>query len=102
MKPSHSADGAFKPIHIAKKKTETVKEDLIVAGAELHLANTALDRSLPAAQKSGDVRKALDQNETVEEKVNKAADELDQVNELLAEEVEERHRLERQLRQAGI
>jgi hypothetical protein len=34
--------------------------------------------------------------------VNRAADELAHVNELLAEEVEERHRLERQLRQAGI
>ena len=67
MKPSHSADGAFKPIHVAKTKTEAVKEELTVAGAELHLANTALDRSLPPAQKTGDVRKALDQNETVED-----------------------------------
>ena len=102
MKPSHSADGAFNPIHVAKTKTEAVKEELAVASAELHLANTALDRSLPPAQKTGDVRKALDQNETVEKKVNKATDELNHVNELLAEEVEERHRLERQLRQAGI
>jgi diguanylate cyclase len=102
MKSSNSADGAFKPIHMAKTKTGAIKEELTVAGAELHLANTALDRSLPPAQKTGDVRKALDQNETVEEKVNRAADELAHVNELLAEEVEERHRLERQLRQAGI
>ena len=102
MTPTHSANGASKPIHMAKTKTETIKEELTVAGAELHLANTALDRSLPPAQKTGDVRKALDQNDAVEEKVNKAADELDHVNELLAEEVEERHRLERQLRQAGI
>ena len=102
MKLTDSASGPPKPIHVAKTKTETVKEELTVAGAELHLANTALDRSLPPKQKTGDVRKALEQNEAVEEKVNKAADELDHVNELLAEEIEERHRLERQLRQAGI
>jgi hypothetical protein len=102
MKPSHSANGRSQGIHVAKAKTETVKEDLAVAGAELHLASTALDRGLPPTQKTGDVRKALDQTEAVEEKVNKAADELDHVNQLLAEEVQERHRLEEELRQAGI
>lgn len=97
MKSTDSGNRPSKPIHVAKTKTEVVKEDLDVAGAELHLANTALDRSLPAAQKAGDVKKALDQAEVVEEKVNKAADELEHVTELLEHEVEERHRLEQEI-----
>lgn len=86
-----------KPIAQAKAKTEQIKEELDIAGAELHLSNTALDRSLPPDQIKGDVRKALDQNAVVEEKVSDAAEELHEVKELLEEEIAERHRLEREL-----
>lgn len=100
MKPADPAPrspGQPKPIARAKAKTEQVKEELDIAGAELHLSNTALGRSLPQDQKTGDVRKALDQNAVVEDKVVDAAQELHTVKELLEEEVAERHRLEREL-----
>lgn len=88
-----------KAIVEAKDKTERVKDELAIAGAELHLSNVALDRTLPAAEKKGDVRKALEQNAKVEEKVADAADELHDVKELLEEEIAERHRLEAELAQ---
>src|SRR3569623_2878289 len=86
-----------KPIERAHSKTADLHEELAIAGAELHLTNTALERTLPAAQKKGDVRKALDQNAVSEEKVVEAADELHDVKELLEEEIAERHRLEQAL-----
>jgi len=86
-----------RPIEVAKDKTEAVQEDLAVASAELHLTNTALDRSLPQSARQGDVGKALEQNGVVQQKVSQAAEELAEVTELLHEEVAERQRLEAQL-----
>jgi len=93
--PGHSP-GA-KPIEIAKKKTEDVKEQIAVAGAELHLTNTILENDLPASQKQGDVGKAIEQNQATEEKVNQAAEELAEVTDQLDQEVAHRHRLEAEL-----
>jgi hypothetical protein len=92
-----SGAGSTPPLEIAKDKTGSVQEELAVAGAELHLANTALDRSLPPAAKDGDVRKALAQNGIVQQKVNQAAEDLAEVTELLEEEIEQRRRLEQEL-----
>jgi hypothetical protein len=83
----------------ARHKTGSVQGELEVAGAELHLNNTALAQSLPEHQKQGDVRKALRQNEVVEQKVTQAAEELAEVTELLQEEIELRQRLEDELAQ---
>lgn len=105
MKSIESAPGVSgrpKPIAQAKAKTERVKDELDIAGAELHLSNTALDRSLPPEQKKGDVGKALNQNAVVEEKVIDAAEELHNVKELLEEEIAERHRLERELERRSL
>jgi len=85
------------PIEIAKDKTGTVKEELAVAGAELHLTNTALHRGLPPDARQGDVGKALEQNGKVQQKVNQAAEELAEVTDLLEEETEQRRRLEAEL-----
>ncbi len=86
-----------RPIEVAKDKTEAVQEDLAVAGAELHLTNTALDANLPRSARHGDVDKALQQNGIVQQKVTQAAEELAEVTELLEEEIAERRRLEAQL-----
>ncbi|MEO7391648.1 MAG: hypothetical protein ABIU58_05705 [Ramlibacter sp.] len=86
-----------KPIEIAKKKTDDVREQMAIAGAELNLTNTILERELPAGEKQGDVGKALEQNRATEEKVNQAAEELAVVSEQLEEEVAHRHQLEREL-----
>jgi hypothetical protein len=86
-----------KAIDVAKARTQDVQEELAVAGAELHLTNTALEHSLPAGEKTGDVRKALDQNGLVEEKVVQAAEELAEVTDLLEEEIAQRIKLEQEL-----
>jgi molybdenum cofactor biosynthesis enzyme len=93
--------GKGRPIEHAKSKTESVREDLTVASAELHLTNTTLEKSLPDPQKKGDVRKALNQAGVVEQKMDTASKELTHVTELLEEEVAERHRLEERLARRG-
>ena len=99
MKTARTGGSALptRPLAKAKTKTRRVQSDLAVAGAELHLSNTALEHSLPEPHKRGDVRKALRQNEVVEQKVSEAAEELAEVTELLEEETLLRHHLEQEL-----
>lgn len=81
----------------ATAKTANIQRDLEVAGAELNLTNTVLDRSLPESAKQGDVGRALEQNSAIEEKVQAAADDLKAVTQLLKEEVAETARLGQEL-----
>jgi hypothetical protein len=67
----------------ARSKTEEVQRDLEVASAELGLTHGALERELPAEVKHGDVAWALEQNAVLERKVQQAAEELEEVTELL-------------------
>ena len=57
--------------------------DLEVASAELGLTHGALERELPPEAKTGDVAWAIEQNKVLERKVQQAADELEEVTELL-------------------
>jgi hypothetical protein len=82
----------------ARHKTEKVREDLAQAGAELHLNNEMLERGLPPHHKTGDVRKAIDQNGVVAENVATAQEELEEVEALLEQAIAEREQLEQQLR----
>ena len=86
-----------KPIEVAKQKVDDAKDQIAVAGAELHLTNTILESDLPATQKQGDVGKALEQNVATEEKINQAAEELAEVSEKLEQEVAHREWLEAEL-----
>ena len=74
--PSH-------PIDQARSKTDQVQRDLEVASAELGLTHGALERELPPEVKQGDVAWALHQNKVLERKVQQAAEELEEVNDLL-------------------
>lgn len=85
------------PIERAKRKTEQVREGLAVAGAELNLTNTILERELPAQHKTGDVRRAIDQNAVVAGNVAEAQEDLEQVEALLERAIEERDRLQRKI-----
>jgi hypothetical protein len=67
----------------ARSMTGQVQRDLEVASAELGLAHGALQRELPPQVKTGDVAWAIEQNEAVERKVQQAAEELEEVTELL-------------------
>jgi hypothetical protein len=70
-------------LEAARSKTEEVQRDLEVASAELGLTNGALERELPAHVKKGDVAWALHQGAALERKVQQAAEELEEVTELL-------------------
>jgi hypothetical protein len=86
-----------KPIEEAAAKAGQVQQDLAVAEAELHLTNTVIGRTLPEVSRQGDLKKAVDQNSAIEDKVGDAAEELQEVTELLEAEACERERLEREL-----
>lgn len=70
-------------LEAARTKTEEVQRDLEVASAELGLTHGALERELPDHLKTGDVAWAIEQNAVLERKVQQAAEELEQVTELL-------------------
>lgn len=67
----------------AKTRTDHVQRELEVASAELGLTHGALQRELPSEVKTGDVAWALEQNAELERKVQKAAEDLERVSELL-------------------
>ena len=67
----------------AKSRTEEVQRDLEVASAELGLTHGALQRELPPHVKKGDVAWAIHQSAVLERKVQQAAEELEEVTELL-------------------
>lgn len=71
-------------IEAAKSKTDQVQRDLEVASAELGLTHGALERELPpSVKKKNDVAWAIRQNKVLEEKVQRAAEELEEVSDLL-------------------
>ena len=70
-------------IDAAKSKTDQVQRDLEVASAELGLTHGALERELPPELKKGDIAWAIRQNAELEKKVQQAAEELEEVTELL-------------------
>jgi hypothetical protein len=70
-------------IEAAKTRTDKVQQELEVASAELGLTHGALDRSLPPEVRKGDVAWAIEQNKILERKVQRAAEELEEVTDLL-------------------
>ncbi|MGE0499187.1 MAG: hypothetical protein AB7I35_04510 [Ramlibacter sp.] len=88
---------AAKPVADVNAQTSRIQRELEVAGAELHLTNTVLDRSLPDNAKQGDVGRALEQNTEIEEKVQAAAQDLKVVTQLLHEEEAQTARLSQEL-----
>jgi hypothetical protein len=67
----------------AKCRTDQVQRELEVASAELGLTHGALQRELPPEVKTGDVAWAIRQNAELERRVQQAAEDLEQVTELL-------------------
>ena len=70
-------------LETAREKIDELQSELEVASAELGLTHGALERNLPAQQKTGDVAWAIAQNAAVERKVQQAAEELEEVQDLL-------------------
>ena len=79
-----SQQSETQPLATARDKTDQVQRDLEVASAELGLTHGALERHLPADyKKQGDIAWAIRQNAVLERKVRQAAEELEEVTELL-------------------
>jgi hypothetical protein len=89
-----------KSLRQAQRKTNAVRDQLKVAGGELHLTKSVIEQGLPKGAAPRDVAHALSQQDEIEEKVLEAADELREVHGLLEEEAAERERLEQELAQA--
>ena len=89
------------PLAQAQTKTGKVQRDLQIATAELGLAHDALERHLPAEAREDDVAWAIDQSAVVEQKLEVATEDLEEVTDLLQQEMAERARLERALAARG-
>ncbi|MDB5891483.1 MAG: hypothetical protein JWP47_2314 [Polaromonas sp.] len=76
---------------------EAVKEKVEHSAAELVVINAVLKQEVPPEVQTGDVAQALEKTDLLEIKINEAAQELEEVNKVLAEEVEQRRSLEREL-----
>lgn len=101
MMPNPTDQTRKHPIQQAQDKTREVRQELELAGAELQLTTAILERALPPQQKGGDLRKAMEQNGAVAANVAEASGELAEVEALLAQEIEERQRLEREIARRG-
>lgn len=78
------SQGAHPKIDKAKHKTSEVQRELEVASAELGLTHGALERELPDdVKQQGDIAWAIRQNAELERKVQQAAEDLEEVTELL-------------------
>jgi phosphoglycerate-specific signal transduction histidine kinase len=95
-----AATGSPTPIEEAAARSAQIQQDLLVAEAELQLTNTVLGRAKAPDHHEDDVKKAVAQNVAIEEKVGEAAQDLQEVTELLQAEVCERERLEQELEQS--
>jgi hypothetical protein len=73
----------------ARARTAGVERDLQVVSAELGLTHGALQRHLPHQPQDADVTWAIDQTAVLERKVQQAAQELEEVTELLDQAREE-------------
>ncbi|HUR87706.1 MAG TPA: hypothetical protein VMZ74_01335 [Ramlibacter sp.] len=83
MKINLANKASAKILNRALKKTEQVQQDLGVAATELGETNDALSGAMSRAQAIAAIAGAVEQNRTVETKVQDAADDLDAVKDLL-------------------
>jgi hypothetical protein len=74
---------AIKPIVSARKKTQTVRNEIRQAASELHETNEALLESSSGPATQADVQEAVDRSVKVEGQLHEAAKELEVVTGLL-------------------
>ena len=78
-------------------KTEKVQEDIQLAEAELHLANTVINKKMSESVSGAELAKAVAHNASVEEKLHDAGEDLKVVTDLLSSEERDRKSLEAKL-----
>ena len=94
-KPSLASDAAAAtPLERALDQNATVKDTVELSSAELAVINTVLKHELPNDVIKGVVAKALEKTDELEVKIQETAQELAEVNQLLAQEIDARTDLE--------
>ena len=97
-KPSlASVAAAATPLERALGQNTSVKKTVELTAAELAVINAVLEVGLPGEVKKGDVAQALQKTDELEMKIQDTAQELAEVNDALAQEIDERVELEREL-----
>ena len=85
------------PLARALNQNETVKDTVAQSAVELVMINAFLKQEIPTHVKIGDVAQALQKTDALESKINDTTQDLAQVNEVLAREIDERAALEQEL-----
>lgn len=96
-KKKASAIHPTRPLLKALDQNDGVKKVVKRSGDELLVVNAVLKKNIPGSAKQGDLAQALEKTEVIEDNIQESAEELAQVNTLLAHEVDERISLEREL-----
>ena len=84
----------------ALDQNEAIQETVGQSAAELCVINAVLQQEVPDHVKTGDVAQALQKTDELEERIQASADNLEQVNHALKEEIQVRVELEQQLASA--
>ena len=85
------------PLERALDQNTTVKETVEQSSAELAVINAVLEVGLPGEVKKGDVAQALQKTDELEMKIQDTTQDLAEVNEVLAQEIDARVDLESEL-----
>ena len=85
------------PLERALEQNETAHDIVEQSAAELVVIHAVLKQELPEHMQTGDVAHALQRTDELEIKISETAQELAQVNEVLAQEIGERVDLELEL-----
>lgn len=86
-----------KPLVKALYKNDSVKKTVKQSGDELLVVSAVLKRGIPNHALKGDVARAVEKTQAIEDKIQTSAEELQAVNKLLEHEIDERIELERKL-----
>lgn len=81
----------------ALDQNAAAKEAVEQSAAELVVIHAVLKQEIPDDVQTGDVAQALQRTDALEVKINDAAQDLAQVNEVLVQEIDQRMALEREL-----
>ena len=95
--PISNVTDSSTPLERALEQNETAQGIVEQSAAELVVIHAVLKQELPDHMQTGDVAHALQRTDELEMKISDTAQELAQVNEVLAQEIGERVDLEREL-----
>ena len=95
--PISNATDSSTQLERALEQNETAQGIVEQSAAELVVIHAVLKQELPDHMQTGDVAHALQRTDELEIKISDTAQELAQVNEVLAQEIGERVDLEREL-----